>query len=29
LNKGATFYFTLEAVESRPGESNSLPRGAA
>ncbi len=29
LNKGATFYFTLEAVESRPGESNSLHRGAA
>jgi PAS domain S-box-containing protein len=29
LNKGATFYLTLEAVESRPGESNSLPRGAA
>jgi len=29
LNKGATFYFTLEAVQSRPGESNSLPRGAA
>ena len=29
LNKGATFYFTLEAVESRPGESNSLPGGAA
>jgi PAS domain S-box-containing protein len=29
LNKGATFYFTLEAVESRPGESNSLLRGAA
>jgi PAS domain S-box-containing protein len=29
LNKGATFYFTLEAVESRPVESNSLLRGAA
>ncbi len=29
LNKGAAFYFTLEAVESRPGESNSLHRGAA
>jgi PAS domain S-box-containing protein len=29
LNKGATFYFTLEAVESRPVESNSLHRGAA
>jgi PAS domain S-box-containing protein len=29
LNKGATFYFTLEAVESPPGENNSLPRGAA
>jgi light-regulated signal transduction histidine kinase (bacteriophytochrome) len=29
LNKGATFYFTLEAVQSRPGESNSLPGGAA
>lgn len=29
LNKGATFYFTLEAAESRPGESNALPRGAA
>jgi len=29
LNKGATFYFTLEAVESPPGESNSLHRGAA
>jgi len=29
LNKGATFYFTLEAVVSRPGESNSLPGGAA
>ncbi len=29
LNKGATFYFTLEAVESRPRQSNSLPRGAA
>jgi PAS domain S-box-containing protein len=25
LNKGATFYFTLEAGESRPVESNSLP----
>jgi hypothetical protein len=29
LNKGATFYFTLEAVESPPGENNSLHRGAA
>jgi PAS domain S-box-containing protein len=29
LNKGAAFYFTLEAVESRPGESNSSPGGAA
>jgi light-regulated signal transduction histidine kinase (bacteriophytochrome) len=29
LNKGATFYLTLEAAESRPGESNSLHRGAA
>jgi PAS domain S-box-containing protein len=29
LNKGATFYFTLEAVASRPGESNPLPGGAA
>jgi PAS domain S-box-containing protein len=29
LNKGAAFYFTLEAVKTRPGESNSLPRGAA
>jgi PAS domain S-box-containing protein len=29
LNKGATFYFTLGAVESRPVESNSLHRGAA
>ena len=29
LNKGATFYFTLGAVESPPGEINSLPGGAA
>jgi hypothetical protein len=29
LNNGATFCFTLEAVESRPVESNSLHRGAA
>jgi light-regulated signal transduction histidine kinase (bacteriophytochrome) len=29
LNKGATFYFTLEAVESCPGESQEFERGAA
>ena len=28
LNKGAAFFFTLEAAESPPGESNALPGGA-